>query len=287
MSSRLAATALVAAALGVTSLGIARQTPPGAPAGGRTPFAQQPPDRGRGENPFAAARATPGRYAITPVGGTTFLLDTGTGDTWALDADKDGRVWRPVRRDHGPPPPPAKDTPPPPKDRPGKAGVEALGTVRPARTVTVAPPADGEVTRVLVQEGDEVKQGDVLAELDRAGDGARVTAPAAGTVMSVGAQVGDRTGFRSRGLFTLADLRDLEATVEVAEADAAGLAKGRGCRVRPVAGPGAEYPGSVSAVSPTVSREAGTVRVRVKVALPADAPPLRSGSQVRVTFQTE
>lgn len=44
--------------------------------------------------------------------------------------------------------------------------IKSIGTVTPLNTVTVRSRVDGELTRVLFTEGTEVKQGDLLAEID-------------------------------------------------------------------------------------------------------------------------
>ncbi len=46
--------------------------------------------------------------------------------------------------------------------------VKALGTVTPLQSVTVRPRVDGELLRVVFEEGQQVKAGDLLAEIDPA-----------------------------------------------------------------------------------------------------------------------
>lgn len=44
--------------------------------------------------------------------------------------------------------------------------IDGVGTARPAASVTVRPQVDGQLQRVLFREGQEVKKGDVLAQID-------------------------------------------------------------------------------------------------------------------------
>lgn len=46
--------------------------------------------------------------------------------------------------------------------------LDAVGTVRPWNTVTVRPQVDGRIVKIAFQEGQDVKAGDVLAEIDPA-----------------------------------------------------------------------------------------------------------------------
>lgn len=46
--------------------------------------------------------------------------------------------------------------------------LEAVGTVRPLNTVTIKPQVDGRLLRLAFEEGQEVKAGDLLAEIDPA-----------------------------------------------------------------------------------------------------------------------
>ncbi len=46
--------------------------------------------------------------------------------------------------------------------------IEAVGTVRPAQTVTIRPQVDGRILRVAFREGQDVAAGDLLAEIDPA-----------------------------------------------------------------------------------------------------------------------
>ena len=47
-----------------------------------------------------------------------------------------------------------------------KVFLTSLGTVTPVRTVTVRSRVDGQIMRVLFREGQLVRQGDVLVEID-------------------------------------------------------------------------------------------------------------------------
>ena len=54
------------------------------------------------------------------------------------------------------------------KPAPGKAVLEIKGWIVPVRQVSVSPRVAGEIVEFLIEEGQKVKKGDVLARLDRA-----------------------------------------------------------------------------------------------------------------------
>jgi multidrug efflux pump subunit AcrA (membrane-fusion protein) len=85
----------------------------------------------------------------------------------------------------------------------------------------------GRIVRVLAREGDRIEAGQVLAELDVAGQPAKLTSPERGVVLLRHAEVGDYALAGANGatqpLFELADPSRTELRVEVEEADAASL----------------------------------------------------------------
>jgi multidrug efflux pump subunit AcrA (membrane-fusion protein) len=122
--------------------------------------------------------AEPPGYTLHSAGGSTVLLNPATGDTWVLQQPPRGEpAWVPVRRPAPPaaPVPPsitppaksesvAKDEPPPTKTEPEP--VLANGRLVLANQVRVRPRSTGVVSRAMVRQGDEVKQGQTLVELD-------------------------------------------------------------------------------------------------------------------------
>lgn len=97
---------------------------------------------------------------------------------------------------------PAEKLPPPPNPWMGptpvhvvkvtkedlKVHIKAIGSVVPLNTVTVRSRADGQLLRILFEEGQQVKAGDVLAEIDPATYKVRL-AQAEGTMQETRAQL--------------------------------------------------------------------------------------------------
>ncbi|HUR53563.1 MAG TPA: efflux RND transporter periplasmic adaptor subunit [Gemmataceae bacterium] len=119
-----------------------------------------------------APQSGAGRYSVSQVGGTPLLLNATTGETWVLSGGKDP-TWVAVPRagtpavksaakDNAPAPAPARGPQPPQ----AKTVLELSGRVVPAMSAQLAAPAPGVVARVHVREGDAVKAGQVLLELN-------------------------------------------------------------------------------------------------------------------------
>ncbi|HSC68367.1 MAG TPA: biotin/lipoyl-binding protein, partial [Cellvibrio sp.] len=69
-----------------------------------------------------------------------------------------------------------------------KVHIKAIGSVTPLNTVTVRSRADGQLLRILFEEGQRVKAGDLLAEIDPATYKVRL-AQAEGTLQETRAQL--------------------------------------------------------------------------------------------------
>jgi multidrug efflux pump subunit AcrA (membrane-fusion protein) len=133
--------------------------------------------------------------------------------------------------------------------------------------------ADAEMRRAKV----EVQRANAALQATK------LISPFAGTAIEVNVGAGDVTGPTSPPAVVVADLRALEASAEVAEADAGRMAVGQSCLVRVAAG-GAEYPGVVVRVGSVVDPATGTMVARVRLKLPDGAKPPPAGAFVTVQF---
>jgi RND family efflux transporter MFP subunit len=111
---------------------------------------------------------------VANAGGAVLLVDATSGETWVLNAGKEP-TWVAVPKAAPAARPAAKDAMPktpevaPPKTpevAPAKSGVEVIARIVPARSSQIAAPSAGVVARVLVREGDAVKAGQILVELN-------------------------------------------------------------------------------------------------------------------------
>jgi RND family efflux transporter MFP subunit len=98
------------------------------------------------------------------------------------------------------------------KDKPGQVVFETRGHVVPGRQVTVSPRIAGQVVQLLVEEGERVKEGQVLARLDPAEHEANVRLAHAELKLAEAGLA------RARAAEGKADLAIAQAKIDVARA---------------------------------------------------------------------
>jgi HlyD family secretion protein len=96
--------------------------------------------------------------------------------------------------------------------------LQVTGVVTPRNEILVRPASDGMISQVLVEAGETVSSGQVLARLappeGQTGSGASVQAPSAGLVSSKTAVVGMPTSSRGEPLFRIAANEEMELLAE-------------------------------------------------------------------------
>ncbi len=99
-----------------------------------------------------------------------------------------------------------------------------------------------------------------------------VKAPVDGTVLQKSGELGEYVRPESlvQGLCVMADLRELEAEVDVQERDVGLIKVGQPCRITTDAHEGKIFDGSVARLLPIASRQRGAVAVRIVVRNPTD-----------------
>jgi multidrug resistance efflux pump len=105
-------------------------------------------------------------------------------------------------------------------------------------------------------------------------DNCTIRAPVTGTILTKKAEEGNfinPVAFNvSANLCDMADLSDLEVTLDIQERDIAKVKEGQRCRIRSEAFPDRIYEGTVSRLMPIADRAKGAVPVRVKVVVPRE-----------------
>jgi RND family efflux transporter MFP subunit len=110
-------------------------------------------------------------------------------------------------------------------------------------------------------------------------DATVVRAPLSGTILAKKTELGSIVSPRalnvSPSICELADLRELEVTIDVPERDVSRVAKGQACLIQLDAFPKTTYKGRVSRLMPVADRARGTIPVRVKIEVPDKDTQLR------------
>lgn len=134
---------------------------------------------------------------------------------------------------------------------------------------------DGPRVERLESARAEVKQAEAdVAKAKWRLDNCRILAPISGTVLKKNAEEGNIVNpVAFNGSFSIcdvADLSDLEVSLDIQERDVSRVFKGQACRIRADAYPERVYSGTVSRLMPIADRAKGAVPVRVKLTVPAD-----------------
>jgi HlyD family secretion protein len=119
-------------------------------------------------------------------------------------------------------------------------------------------------------------------------DGMTVRAPFDGTVLSrkvdVGSFINPALPGAAATVCEIANLREMEVEVDIAEGDLAKVQRLQPCLVRVDALPNVTYKGAVVRVLPIVNRAKGTVAVRVRIDVPEKDEMLRAGMSALVVL---
>jgi len=131
----------------------------------------------------------------------------------------------------------------------------------------VVSPVIGTIAEVKTQIGSMVQKDDVLCVMSKVNGEAtlhEVKTPITGTVIGAFGKAGDRVDTVS-AIYTIADLTQLWATLEVYEKDIAEVKLGQKVAVRSVAYPDQVFEGEIVFISPRVDENTHTIKVRVQV----------------------
>jgi len=174
---------------------------------------------------------------------------------------------------------------------PARETLLLYGSVFAQREVSIFTTVTGKTKRVLVSQGDPVRQGQVLAEIDRDQAGlkfatAEVTSTIGGIVKSVLTEVG-ATAAPTAPLFQIVDMDVVEVVVNVPEKMIARVRVGQPTEIAVVAYPGRSFSGSVSKTSPVVDPVSRTLETRIRVANPNYLLKPGMFAEARIILRTE
>lgn len=175
--------------------------------------------------------------------------------------------------------------------RPIEKTFTALGIVEPepGKIAALTSRVAGRVTRLLVHDGEAVRTGDLLVEVESrvvADPPPRLpfVAPFDGVVLDVDVAPGAPVE-PDRALLTVIDLSEVDVVAQVPEAQIAAIRPGQTVRVSAIAHPDQTFTGRVKNTAARLDESGGALRVFVHVANP-DAK-LLPGMSARLAFITE
>lgn len=175
--------------------------------------------------------------------------------------------------------------------RPIEKSFSALGVIEPepSKVTSITSRVAGRVTKLAVRDGQTVKAGDVLLEVESrvvAENPPRISfrAPMDGVVLETHALLGAAVD-PDKVLLTLIDLSEVDVVARVFEGQVRAVKKGQTVRIRTVADPDQSFVGRVKTTAAGLDSPAATLRVFVH----ADNPErkLLPGMRAQLSFVTE
>lgn len=155
--------------------------------------------------------------------------------------------------------------------RPIEKSFSALGTIEPepGKVAAITSRVAGRVTQLAVHDGQQVKAGDVLLEVESrvvAEAPPRITfrAPMDGVVLATNVVLGDAVE-PDMALVTLIDLSEVDVVARVFEGQIGAVKIGQTVRIRTVAHPDQSFVGRVKSTAAGLDAASATLRVFVHV----------------------
>ncbi len=167
----------------------------------------------------------------------------------------------------------------------------ALGSVdaQPSKVSAIASRVAGRVTKLTVQEGQRVKAGELLLEVESrvvADPPPRLTfkAPMDGVILETNVVLGG-TVEPDKNLLTLIDLTAVDVVAQVFEAQIGAVKPDQTVRIKAIAYPDFTFTGKVKTTAANLNRDSGTLRVFVHTENPDGK--LLPGMRAQLAFITE
>ena len=178
----------------------------------------------------------------------------------------------------------------------GVIAQQLVDDARSRRDMAKAAVAVAEKSHLLLEIGPRTEQIQAArAELERSQASIRywqtqlketeIRAPVSGTILERVVEVGEMVSAYFMGgavLVALADLRDLQAELDISQSDFHNISPENGCRMSPIAYPAREYECELEEIAPEANRQRATIEVKVQILEPDEY--LRPEMDVQVTF---
>lgn len=167
----------------------------------------------------------------------------------------------------------------------------ALATVdpEPGKVVAISSRVPGRVTKLTVHDGQRVKAGEVLIEIESrvvADPPPRLTfkAPIDGVILETSVMPGG-TVDPDKNMITIIDLSEVDLVAQVFEAQIRSVKVGQTVRINALAYPDLTFTGKVKATAASLERDTGTLRVFVHTENPDHK--LLPGMRAQLSFIVE